>query len=555
MWFEWEDRTLNQTLDYACDNWGDYEAVVFKDTRWTYKELRRQALALAEGLRKIGVKKGSKVGHLMTETLEWPVLHWALHRLGALLVPLNLMWTPREIIDGLDRTDVEFLVVTDNFRGRNFVNELGEVLPEIRSSEPGKLSVEKLPCLKSIISLSFQGNKYSFAHDFHQVWASGVNYNADELYKIGDEVKPDDPCLFLLTTGTTAFPKVCIHTNQTCLFGYAGYMDGIECKAGDRELIIAPNYHVAGVICMAAPAIRGVTIILMDWFEPEAALKIIEQEKVDWMFGFDAHFLMMKRVPKFRDYDISSLRATMIGSNPASYQELKEMGLKHQGNIYGFSEYVACQGYLPYRDRYREDKQKYSHGRPMGGKEVTQYKVVDLETGERLPPNQAGELCLKGPALCKGYYKTPEEWAKAIDDEGFFHSGDLGWLDEEGWVYYRGRLKETVKTGGENVSCREVEIFLTMETPWVRKCLIVPVPDEKFGEAVTALAEFKPGEEVSLEQLREFCRGKLASYKIPRHLIPVRPEEWVMLPKGDFNREAMRKVAMEKLNIGEREIK
>jgi len=549
MWHEWEGQTFNKIFDYACQEWGDREALVSYDLRLTYREYRRKIFALADGLHKAGIKKGTKVAHLLPVTPEWAYLYWALHRLGAVLVPLNITWVGREIVQGLDLTDTEVLVVTDNFRGINYVSVLREMFPEMEGNEAGKLRLEKLPCLEKLIVVSPGGNKYGFAHDFNDLMAAGRGYSDQEITSLGEEVKPDDICLFLLTSGTSGFPKPAIHTEQNILFGMAGYADGMELRETDRELIVAPNYHVAGILCLGYPVLRGACAHLIEFFDPEEALRTIEKEKITIIFGFDIHFLRMKQHPHYQHYNISSMKKTMIGSNPGSYEAIKEMGITHQGNIYGFTEYVASQAYLPYRDRHKEEKMKYGHGRPMCGAGVTRFKVVDPETGGALKPGEPGELCVMGPALFKGYYRMEDEFRACMDSEGFFHSGDYGWVDGDGYVYYRGRIKEMIKTGGENVAAREVEIFLETECPWVEIAQVFGVPDARWGEAVTAMVQLAPGSQVSAEELREFCRGKMAGYKIPKHFLVVRPDQWIVTPTGKHNKVALRQKAMESLGV------
>jgi fatty-acyl-CoA synthase len=176
-------------------------------------------------------------------------------------------------------------------------------------------------------------------------------------------------------------------------------------------------------------------------------------------------------------------------------------------------------------------------------------KIVEPETGAVLGPNQRGEICSRGPGLFKGYYNMPEETAAAIDQDGFYHSGDYGWLDEKGFIYYRGRLKDTVKTGGENVSAREVEIVLEAEIPAVNTAMVFGVPDKQWGEAVTAMVEIKAGEKVSEEELKARCKDLMAGYKIPKRILFVQSSEWAITPTGKFNKKAMRDRALQLLGL------
>ncbi|MEV7969774.1 class I adenylate-forming enzyme family protein [Sphaerisporangium sp. NPDC088356] len=539
-------QTVNTMLDYSCDRWGQREALVYGDERLTFFQLRRRVATLAAALQDIGVGKGDKVAFLLGVTPDWVVLFYAAMRLGAIAVPLNMTWVGREIEEGLALTDANVLVVVDDFRGVDYVSVVAEQLDGLSGSTPDAVACPRLPHLRTIITTSKTGKTYPFAYDLRQLETDGGSYDAGRFRGMSAEVGPDAESIFLLTSGTTSFPKPVIHTHQSLLVGVAGYADGIEAHEGDSILIIAPNYHVAGYLTLLMPHLRGAPVHLMEFYVPDGALDIIERERISLVFGFDVHFLMMARHPRFTMYDISSITRTMIGSSPSSFDEIAAMGITHQGNIYGSSEYVASQAYFPYRDRHDVERMRLSHGRPMLGSQV---RIIDPGSGQTLGPDQPGEICIKGPALFKGYYNMPEETAAAFDADGFFHSGDYGWLDSAGYVYYRGRYKETIKTGGENVSAQEVELFLQMETPWIQKALVVAVPDEKWGEAVTAVVEVKPGHRVSEEDIREYCRGRLAGYKIPKRVVFVGTDDWVVTPTGKLDRGAMARRANSELGV------
>jgi len=545
-------QTVNRTFDYTCDEGGDREALVYHgpdvEERLSYFQLRRRVAALTDGLQQAGVRKGDRVAFLLGVTTEWVTVFYAAMRLGAIAVPLNLVWTAREIEEGLSLTEANVLIATDSFRGRNYLHELQEHLPGLNASKPGELSIETLPHLRSVIAESRSGQRYAFAGDLGDIARSGENYSAEGFAALSAEVRPDDFSIMLLTSGTTSFPKPVLHTHQSLMVGVAGYADGIETESADKMLIVAPNYHVAGYLTLLMPHLRGAAVHLMEFYDVGLALKVIERERISMMFGFDVHYLMMNRHPHFAMHDISSLTKTMIGSSPGSYDEIKSMGITHHGNIYGSSEYVASQAYLPYRDRHDESVMRLSHGRPMLGTDLV---IKDPATNRVLGPDQPGEICFKGPALFSGYYNMPEETAKSFDSDGYFHSGDYGWVDQRGYVYYRGRFKETIKSGGENVSAQEVELFLQMELPWILKAMVVAVPDPKWGEAVTAVVQLKPEVDVDEEGIREACRGKLAGYKIPKHVIFVSDEDWVATPTGKFDRGAMTSLALRRMGIQE----
>lgn len=541
MYFEWKELTLNKSLAYACRNWGARTALVHGERQYTYSELQREVFELAQGLRELGVQKGTRVAYLLPNSADWACFLYAALNLGVIIVPLNLTWVGREIEQGLRLTDAEILVMVDELRGKNLVDILQTQLPQLREAESGNIRIESLPHLRKIVTLSASGRQYGFAADFQEIKASGRNFNADEMLSLGEQIAPDDICSFMLTSGSTGFPKPAVHTQNSILFNIANIADCHDIRADDRVLHYAPTYHIAGIEVFLMSHLRGSVIHLADFFEPEWAMRIIEKERITVMWGFDVHYLMMKRHPRYAVYDISSLDRVLIGNSPGTYDEIKSMGIPHHGNIYGSTENGGAHAHFPYRHRDDEKRKKYSNGMPMPYMET---KIVDPVTGARLGVNELGEICSRGPGLFQGYYNMPEDTAAAIDEEGFYHSGDYGWIDEKGFIYYRGRIKDTVKTGGENVSAREVEVTLEAETSWINTAVVFGIPDAQWGEAVIAMVELKDGVSVSEDELKKCCKNLMAGYKVPKRFIFAKASDWVITPTGKFDKKAIREKAL-----------
>jgi fatty-acyl-CoA synthase len=278
----------------------------------------------------------------------------------------------------------------------------------------------------------------------------------------------------------------------------------------------------------------------MEHYKAEQAMRLIERHQVNTMWGFDTHFLAIRRHELYGMFDLSSLEKTWVGSQPGSFDEIKSLGVSWQGNIYANSECAACGTFYPYRLREDEFHMKHSHGLPVPGSEIV---IVDPETHEHLGPNEKGEICIRGPQLFLGYYNLPEETAKAFMEEGLHRTGDYGWVDEDGFVYYSGRYKEMLKSGGENVSVAEVEQTLVLETPWVSQAMVVGLPDPKWGEKIVALIQLRADVDVSPEQLRLRCKEVMAGYKVPKEFVFVTEDQWVVTPTGKFDRKALRRFA------------
>lgn len=546
MYQEWKNYNISQAFDYTCRVNSSNEALVSGDVRLTYPELQRRVFELAHGLRTLGIGKGSRIGVIMPNSTEWACLCLALFRLGAVIIPLNLTWTGRELAQSLELTDAEVLVTIDSFRGTNYVDSLMETFPELANGGRDRVFLGQYPNLTQFVTLSREGIQYPFSHDYHALVALGGDYRAEGMLALADEVSPADECLCLPTSGTTGFPKPVTHTHSSLMSNCSNFADAIEFTSSDRMLNFGATYHIAGFLLLVIPFLRGGTMHQMEWFDPEAALGIIEKERITTIWGFAIHYLMMKRHVHFGAYNIKSLERTLVGSDPSYYEEIRSMGLEFHGNIYGCSEYLS--NLFPYRDRFDEKHMRLSHGRPV---DSVEQKIANTDTGETLGFNEIGEICVKGPGLFKGYYKMPDLTASVIDADGFFHTGDLGSMDEKGYTYYRGRLKDIVKTGGENVSAREVEMFLEGETPWVTIAQVFGVPDSTWGEAVTAAVQVKTDTTVSEDELRSFCRGKLAGYKIPKRFLFVGQSDWVVTPTGKLDKTAMRERALVLLGIEE----
>lgn len=536
MYHEGLNQTVNRMLDETCRRWGTRTALVEGERRWTHLELRRDVARLTQGLRKAGVTDRDRVAFLVGVSSDWVVLFYSLMRIGAVAVPLNLTWEGREIREGLALTEATVLVATEDFRGVDYVaRTLSEVKVEADGEQAGHVTSPDLPHLRLLVSAEGTGTHAPVAAALHEL-AEGEEGSADDFFASSDEVRPSTHSIYLLTSGTSSFPKPVIHDHESLLVGVANYADGVEATQDDSTVIIAPNYHVAAYFSLMMLHLRGGAVHVMPHFLPRVALQTIERERLSLLFGFDVHFLMLKRDPWFGLYDFSSITRTMIGSSPASFDEIAEMGIEHQGNIYGSSEYVASQTFFPYRDRHDLARMRDSHGRPGLGMEL---RINDFESGEQVPVGEPGEICFRGPALFKGYYNMPEETERAFDEDGFFHSGDIGWVDEEGYLYYRGRRKETVKSGGENVSMQEVELFLQLETPGIAKALIVALPDPRWGEQVCAVVEPSGEEPVDESSIIAACRGRLAGYKIPKRVVMAGREDWAYTPTGKLDRRAM----------------
>jgi fatty-acyl-CoA synthase len=288
---------------------------------------------------------------------------------------------------------------------------------------------------------------------------------------------------------------------------------------------------------------RGCSVYVNE-FVPDEIIQIIQEEKISQFGGFDAHFNAIQNHPDFKKYDLSSVKFILLAVGPEWYDKIDDIfpGAQIIAHHYGFTEGTGV-SQMPHETDY--EVRKYTNGRPWPGIEV---KVVDPATGQTRPPNEAGEICLRGWSRLQEYYKNPEENRKAIDSDGFFHSGDYGWMDEKGNLAYRGRYKMMIKTGGENVSEREVEMFLE-GLPGIRSVQVIGLPDPTWGEAVTAVIEKSAGAELTKEEVIDYCKGKIAGFKIPKKVLFIEESQWPLLGAGKVDKNKLKKWAAEAPNI------
>lgn len=536
-------KTIPQVIKEAANKWPDKLAIKFKGQPITYSDQYHKICSLAKGLQNLGIKKGDHVATLLGGCIEWFYISYAITMVGAVIVPINVTFRNEELHYVLRRSDAKALIMTDKFRNFNYIELMKKIIPEVDDSTPGFLESKNLPNLKTVISLSEDRKEYTGFFDFNDVINSGMNYSHAEINKLIEYVKPEDPSYILFTSGSTAFPKPVLRSHGSNI-GIAYYMNS-DTHFDDVLLGYQPFYHVGGCIyATLGSALFGASIILMEYFEPEKALRFIESEKVTKIGGFETHFKTLSEHPNFKPSVFKSVRRVQLACGPEWYDRLKELGLSHCTLVhhYGFTEGTGV--IMPPEEK-DETIRKNSNGKPFPGVEI---KIINPETGMKQPANSPGEICLKGWTLFQGYYKMPKETAESFDEEGYFRTGDYGWLDEDGYVYYRGRYKQMIKTGGENVSEREVEMFLEGH-PHIKTVQVVGVPDSKWGEAVTAIIEPKSGRDLTIHDIKGFSEGKISGYKIPKQIVKFSSSEWPVTPTGKYDKQMIREMAIGRLGI------
>lgn len=537
----WQKRTLGQALEEVVRRYPQNPAIIFKDRKITYALLWQEVQALAKGFIALGVNKGDKVSLWAANCPEWIYTQLATALIGAILVPVNTRFRTSELEYILKQSDSTTLLIMDLFLNINFLGMLIELCPELKAASPGKLASERLPLLKNVILLGESRTAGAFA--YAEVINFGKNVPDGELTSRLSSIKPDDLLMFQYTSGTTAFPKGVMLTHDAVIHDALCMSQRQSLGTNDRLFCPLPFFHVGGaVISTLSVLLSGAAMAFLETYDPLESMRVISEAKCTAMNGIETHFLMIYQHPDFSRYDLSSLqKGWAIGPAEVIRNIYEKMGMKKILNVYGISE-ASPNVTTTFVDDPLELRINF-HGLPHAGTEI---KIVDPQSKQDLPPGLEGEICVRGWNVMKGYYKKPEETEKAIDNQGWLHTGDLGLIDPHtNYLKFTGRLKDMLRVGGENVSAMEVESFL-LSHPKIKQAQLIGVPDARLTEVGMAFVELKEGETATAEEIIAYCRGKMANFKIPRYVIFV--QEFPMTGSGKIQKYKLKEKAQEILS-------
>lgn len=521
--------TTWELLERAAATGPDQTAVVIDETTVTYAELQRRAAGVASRLHEFGVGHGTVVAFAMEPCLEWVALHYALGRLGAVALPLNYVYSPRELVYVLELARPDIVVAAAGATGVDIGERLAEARDELVAQDlrPIATSLDHL----APIALSDSGGLDPADPTYQRVF--GENAASPGLPAFA--TRSDDPAYIVFTSGSTAAPKGALVPHRGLAGTGTSYAHGLRLTSEDRFLNMLPTFHVTGPSWLSTVHSVGAAIHLIGSFNPARALLEIEQGRCTSTFSFPTHFMKMLGDPSFAERDVRTLKRIGLGGSRSFWEHLHEhFELEHIVTVYGSTE-CSSLGSITVPAAIPD-----SHGYPLPGME---FRIVDPDTGTQMPPGEPGEICFRGWAMFLGYLGLDR--SDAFDEEGFFHTGDFGHIDADGALHYRGRYKMMIKTGGENVAELEVEVFLEDELDIVEVAQVVGVPDPVWGEAIVAFVQLSgdAAEPPSTDELRDLCRGKIANFKIPKHFIVVEAEEWPLLPNTKIDKHALRERA------------
>jgi fatty-acyl-CoA synthase len=539
-----QEKTWVDILEETARRIPKAEALVFGNDRINYHQYLERVCDYAKGLRAIGVKRGDHVGLWMTNRPEWSYARHAIYQLGAIMIPINTRYRLDDLDYIIGQSDTKVLIMEPEFLGKiNSMSMISQLCPELANSKPGELNSKKFPLLKAVVCIngSFKG---CFTID--EVLKKGTNVLKTDIRV---RLRPDDLIHIIYTSGTTGFPKG-IMTPNTINVAYCTISTELfNLKQGDRYLNVLPFFGNIGLWGMSMCLLTGATLVMTNRFSPVDTLKIIEKEKITHAMLVPTTLIDMFAHPDFGKYDLSSLKHVTSGGSvlPSTVvREFKGRTGVDIMNCYGLAEASGLSTWVPEGDT--PEHVEKTVGIPMPHCEVA---ILDVNTGKVLPSETEGEISTRevfsGSQHMKGYYKKPELTAETIRD-GWLHSGDLGKMDKDGYVYITGRVKEMYTVGGFNVSPPEVEGFL-LKHPKIEAVSIVGVPDERLGEVGAAFIRPKKGQDATEMEIMGYCNENIADIKVPRYIFFV--DEFPLNPQGKVQKFRQKEWAIDKLKLKE----
>ena len=516
-----------QNLRRTAERFGDREALVVahQGYRATYGELVDQCEQVARGLMARGVKKGDRVGMWSPNRYEWVVVQYATAAMGAILVNINPAYRTSELEYALNQSGISFLILAAGFRQADYRAMLAEVkgrCPELREA------------------LVLEDGWDALKRDSSRV-------TADALHEIEATLQFDDPINIQYTSGTTGFPKGATLTHHNILNNGFFIGETLKYTEHDRVCIPVPFYHCFGMVLgNLACTTHGATMVVpAEAYDPVLTMETVEKERCTSLYGVPTMFIGELDHPRFKEFDFSSLRTGIMAGSPCPVEVMKKvqtvMHIPEMTIAYGMTETspvsTQCTTDDPLERRVATVGRVHPH---------VEIKIVDPETGAVVPRGTPGELCSRGYIVMRGYWNNEEATKQAIDPSRWMHTGDLATMDEDGYLNIVGRIKDMIIRGGENIYPREVEEFLYTH-PDIADVQVIGVPSEKYGEEVMAWVKLREGASPSAEELAAWCKGKIATFKIPRHWKFV--DSFPMTVTGKIQKFKMRETAVEELGL------
>ena len=548
------EQTIGAFFDDMAERYPEREALVavHQKRRYTYRQLQTESRRLASALLGLGLKPGDRIGIWSHNNAEWVLMQLATAMAGLVLVNINPAYRTAEVEYALNKVACRALVTMPRFKTSDYLGMLRELAPEWAHAKAGEaLQSVSLPHLQHVfwIDVAGEGADEPGFGRFSALMKTGDPQDA-RLPQVARLLHAQDAINIQFTSGTTGFPKGATLTHRNILNNGFFIGEAMKLTEADRLCIPVPLYHCFGMVLgnLAVLTHGGCIVYPNDAFEPVSVLQAVQDEKCTGLHGVPTMFIAELDHPRFKEFDLSTLRTGIMAGSPCPIEVMKrvqsEMNMREVTIAYGMTETspVSCQSSTdtPLEKRVSTVGLVQPH---------LEIKIIDPETGAVVPCGATGEFCTRGYSVMQGYWEDPARTAEAIDAEGWMHTGDLATMDNEGYVNIVGRSKDMVIRGGENVYPREIEEFLYRH-PKVQDVQVVGLPDLKYGEELCAWIVVKPGQQMTEDELRAFCKGKIAHYKVPRYIKFV--AEFPMTVTGKIQKFKIREAMVQELGLSER---
>ena len=538
--YQLSEKTLGDWLEHWAQVTPDKEYIVYsdRDLRFTWKQFNERVDDMARGLIAIGVTKGTHVGLWAQNVPDWLTFLYACAKIGAVCITVNTNYKQNELEYLCKDSDMHTLCLTDGTWESNYVDMTYTMLPELRECQRGHLESKRFPKLKNVVYIGQE--KYRGMYNTAEILLLGENTDDDEFLRLRKSVTCHDVVNMQYTSGTTGFPKGVMLTHYN--IANDGFLTGEHMKftQDDKLCVCVPLFHCFGVVLATMNCLtHGCTEVVVERFDPLVTLASVHRERCTALYGVPTMFIAELNHPMFDMFDLTCLRTGIMAGSLCPIELMRKVEEKmflRVTSVYGLTESSPGMSQTRIDD---PDEVRYTTvGRDY---EFVDVKVLDPETNKEVPVGVRGEMCCKGFNVMKGYYKNQQATAEVIDENGYLHSGDLGIMDENGNYRITGRIKDMIIRGGENIYPREIEEFL-YHLPGVRDVQVAGVPSKKYGEEVGAFIILDEGASLTEEEVRDWCRGKIARYKIPKYVFFVK--EYPLTGSGKIQKFKLRELSL-----------
>ncbi len=541
--------TIGDFVDRVADQLPDHEALVacHQGQRYTYGQLQVACNRFARGLLALGLARGDRIGIWSPNHAEWVIAQFATAKIGAILVNINPAYRVHELEYALTQSGCSALIIAPPFKTSHYADLLRQVCPELDHAAPGQLHAARLPALRTVIAFGPQA--VAGAYSWEQVLRLAELTPPAALAQRQQALQPDDAINIQYTSGTTGFPKGATLSHHAILNNAYAIGEILRFTERDRLCIPVPFYHCFGMVIGNLVCVtHGATMVIpAEVFDVRRTLQAVADERCTALHGVPTMFIAALGHPDFAQFDLSSLRTGCIGGAPCPIEVMKQiisrMHLAEITIIYGMTETAPISFQTRTDDTLARRVATVGRVHPH-----VECKIVDPATGAIVPRGTPGELCTRGYSVMLGYWNNDAATRAAIDTARWMHTGDLATMDADGYVNIVGRAKDMIIRGGENIYPREIEEFLYRHSK-VQDVQVIGVPDEKYGEEIMAWVVLRPGETVTADDLRDFCRGQIAHFKIPRYWRCT--DGFPMTVTGKIQKFKMRELAIAELGLSQ----